>query len=66
MTEAEFEKVKVGTRMVYTDAESDDCGDQGTVTEKGYCAVRIEWDDGLVTMDKPDSGASSIHIAERN
>ena len=36
------EKLKVGSRVKFSD------GIQGEVIQKGYCGVKIKWDDGQI------------------
>ncbi len=52
MNSSQMKKLKVGDRVVWTAENA-----LGAVSEVGYCAVKVQWDDGLVTI----MHAESIH-----
>lgn len=55
MTEQESRKLKVGDRVKFCDAFKP--GHPGTVTDVGYYAVKVAYDDGIIGVtDHRDNG----------
>lgn len=46
MSKNELKKLKINDRLTYEEAS---VRNNGIVTEVGYCAVRIKWDDGYTS-----------------
>lgn len=44
MNAAEAKRLKIGDALIW----ENDPGDRGTVIEVGYCAVKIEWENGQI------------------
>lgn len=64
MNVRDAKSLKIGDRIYYESGDSQDNGDEGTITDKNWMAFEITYDDGLVVTYKNEL-AMSIHIKRR-
>lgn len=67
MRESEAKKLKVGDRIEFFDevTPNPDNGSLGTITQRDYARVQIEWDDGVV-CSYPHTLAMAIRKVEKS
>lgn len=62
MTKQEADKLKIGDRVKYAPPDNGPV-EFGKLLDKNWTAIQVEWDDGLVSTYRLDTGASCVRPA---